>query len=466
MALLLTGCAPPRTLTETERPAETAAEVAWQRDLPLAGGVITTEEVAVTYTAAEDGDLTLVGLSTADGSTVWEHEAGRGAVRPSSSAIEPVAFSDDDASYVAFLEPDSRSTSTRLSENRVAVADISTGEIVARMPDRRWVSSSPVRCGDRAAACLWVYDDDHYYRAYFGANSSRLQEHPHQIDELGGDISAEYLDDGDWALSRVSDGESLWRVRVSELPGTRDWPDLSVSTPPEETPWRPIALRYGSVFRKTLESRDTVDLQDQSTYLLDADTGEALWWGSGYAYRCPYDFLIAGVRCRATGVEHLTGDGPNEYEDFDLTLEGFADDGSTTWTLPLGADATPLTTEPPDSFSSAVVVPTADGALLLDPATGEVRDVPETWTYLCGESTEIGHRLHWDAEEPEEDTWVGGRVYTTCAADGTEVGGPPSEAAVLEVGASTGTVTLVSHPGRLVAYDVAEPDEDGGADAA
>lgn len=142
--------------------------MAWQRDLPVTGGVVTTEEVAVTYTAAADGELTLLGLSTADGSTLWEHEAGRGAVRPSSAAIEPVAFSDDDGTYVAFLEPDTRNSSTRLSENRVAIAEIDTGEIVARTPERRWVYSSPVACADRPAACLGVYDDGSYHRAYFG----------------------------------------------------------------------------------------------------------------------------------------------------------------------------------------------------------------------------------------------------------------------------------------------------------
>lgn len=434
--------------------------MAWQRDLPVTGGVVTTEEVAVTYTAAADGELTLLGLSTADGSTLWEHEAGRGAVRPSSAAIEPVAFSGDDATYVAFLEPDTRNTSTRLSQNRVAIADITTGEIVARTPEHQWVSSSPVHCEDRPAACLWVSDGDHYYRGYFGAESTRLQEHPQQIDEHGGDISAEYLDGGDWALSRVTDGESLWRVRVSDLPGTADWPDLSVSTPAEETPWRPIALSYSSVFRKTLESLEAVDLQDQSAYLLDADTGETLWWGTGYAYRCPYDFLVAGVRCRATGTAHLSDGGPPEYEDLDLTLEGFADDGSTTWTLPLGADATPLTTEPPDSFSTEVVVPTVDGALLLDPATGETRDVPEGWTYLCGHTAELDNSVRWDVDEPSEDTWLGGRLYTTCAANGSAIDQPPSEAAVLAVGADSRTVTLVPHPGRLVAYAVTEPDGD------
>lgn len=459
MALLLTGCTLPRTSTEVQRPAEIPAPVAWQRELPVTGGVVTTEDVAVTYTADEDGVLTLVGLSTGDGSTVWEHEAGRGAVRPSTSSIEPVAFSDDDGAYVAFLEPDTPSTSTRFSENRVAIADIDTGEIVARTPEKHPVYSSPVQCADRAAACLWVYDGS-YHRAYFGPDSSQLQEHPQQIDEHGGDIAAQHLDGGDWDLSRVTDGDVLWTVRVSELPGTSGWPDLSVSTPPEEAPWRPIALRHASVFRDdTVETQDAVDLEDQSLYLLDADTGEVLWWGSEQAYLCPFDFLVAGVRCRATGVEHLAEGGPNEYEDLELTLEGFADDGSTTWELPLGGDATPLTTEPPEGLGSEVVVPTANGALLLDPVTGDTRAAPEDWTTLCGQSAEFDHRLHWDASEPAEDTWVGGRVYTTCTADGTEIDGPPSEAAVLAVGADSRSVTLVTQPGRLVAYDVTEPDE-------
>lgn len=426
----------------------------------MTGGVVTTEDVAVTYTAAEDGELTLVGLSTADGSTVWEHEAGRGAVRPSSSTIEPVAFGDDDGTYVAFLEPDTPNTSTRISENRVAIAEIDTGEIVARSPERRWVYSSPVECADRAAACLWVYDDGSYHRAYFGPGSSQLQEHPEQIDDYGGDMFAQYLGDGDRDLSRVVDGETLWTVRISDLPGTSDWPDLSVGTPPAETPWRPITLRYSAEFRdEVLEPLDAVDMADQATYLLDAETGEVLWWGAGYAYRCPYGFLNAGVRCQATGVEHLSDHGPDEYSDLDLTLEGFADDGSTTWSLPLGADATPLSAEPPESFSSEVLVPTADGGLLLDPATGDTRAVPETWTYLCAESAEFGNSVRWHVDEPEEDTWVGGRVYTTCAADGTAVDRPPSEAAVLAAGADSRTVTLVPHPGRLVAYDVTEAEE-------
>ena len=466
-ALLLSGCTLPRTITEAQRPAQTPAEVVWERELPVVGGVVTTENVAVTYTATEDGELTLVGLSTADGSTVWEHEAGRGAVRPSASKIEPVAFSDADGSYVAFLEPDTPSTSTRLSENRVAIVEIDSGRIVARSPERRWVSPSPVACADRPAACLWVYDDGRYYRAYFGPGSSRLHEHPQQIDEHGGDMFTQYLSGGDWDLSRAVDGETLWTERISNLPGTSDWPDLSVGTPPVETPWRPITLSYSAEFRKdTLHSLDSVDLADQATYLLDAETGGVLWWGSGYAYDCPYDFLNAGVRCQATGVAHLTDHGPNEYSDLDLTLEGFADDGSTTWTLPLGDEASPLTAEPPENFGSELIVPTSDGGLLLDPASGDTREVPADWTFLCGETATIEHRLRWDVDEPEEDTWVGGRVYTTCAADGTQIDGPPSEAAVLSAGADSRTVTLVSHPGRLVAYDVTETDEEPAADAA
>ena len=439
--------------------------MAWQRDLPVTGGVVTTEEVAVTYTAAADGELTLLGLSTADGSTLWEHEAGRGAVRPSSAAIEPVAFSDDDGTYVAFLEPDTRNSSTRLSENRVAIAEIDTGEIVARTPERRWVYSSPVACADRPAACLGVYDDGSYHRAYFGPGSSQLQEHPRQVDESGGDMATQSLDEGDWNLSRVVDDDTLWTVRISDLPGTSDWPDLSVGTPPEETPWRPISLRYSSEFQKdALHPLDSLDMADQATYLLDAETGDVLWWGSGYAYTCPYDFLNAGVRCRATGVEHLSDHGPSEYSGLDLTLEGFADDGSTTWTLPLGADPTPLTTEPPNSFSSEVLVPTADGGLLVDPATGDTRDVPEGWTYLCAESAKFDNSVRWDVDEPEEDTWLGGQLYTTCAADGTALDQPPSEAAVLAVGADSRTVTLVPHPGRLVAYAVTDTDTDADAD--
>lgn len=434
--------------------------MAWERELPVTGGVVTTEEVAVTYTAAADGELTLVGLSTADGSTLWEHEAGRGAVRPSSAAIEPAAFNDDDGSYVAFLEPDTPNTSTRLSENRVAIAEIDTGEILARTPERRWVSSSPVACADRPAACLWVSDDDGYHRAYVGPGSAQLQEHPQQVSDYGGDMTTQYLGDGELDLSRMVDDSALWTVRISDLPGTSDWPDLSVGTPPADTPWRPIALRYSSEFQKeALRSLDSVDLADQAAYLLDAETGEVLWWGPGYAYDCPYDFVNAGVRCRATGVEHLTEGGPSEYSDLDLTLEGFADDGSTTWSLPLGADATPLSAEPPGSFSSDVLVPTADGGLLVDPATGDTRDVPESWTYLCAESAELGNSVRWDVDEPEEDTWVGGRVFTTCAADGSAIDRPPSEAAVLAVGADSRTVTLVPHPGRLVAYDVTATGE-------
>ncbi|HIZ34497.1 MAG TPA: hypothetical protein H9815_01865 [Candidatus Ruania gallistercoris] len=426
----------------------------------MTGGLVTTEDVAVTYTAAEDGELTLVGLSTADGSTVWEHEAGRGAVRPSSSAIEPVGFRNDDGVYVAFLEPGTPNTSTRLAENRVAIVEIDTGEIVARSPERRWIDRSPVACADRPAACLWVYDDESYYRAYFGPDSSRLQEHPQQVDEYGGDMTTQYLGDGDRDLSRVVDGDTVWTVRISDLPGTSDWPDLSVGTPPAETPWRPISLRYSAELGKDgLQSLDSVDLADDVTYLLDAETGEVLWWGSGYVYDCPYDFLNAGVRCRATGVEHLTEGGPNEYSDLDLTLEGFAEDGSTLWSLPLGADATPLSAEPPESFTSEVLVPTTGGGLLVDPTTGDTRDVPEGWTSLCAESAEFGSSLRWDVDEPEEDSWVGGRVYTTCAADGSAIAGPPSEAAVLATGADSGTVTVVPHPGRLVAYDVTAHDD-------
>lgn len=456
MALLLTGCALPRTLTETERPAETPAEVAWQRDLPLAGGVITTDEVAVTYTATEDGELTLLGLSTADGSTVWEHEAGRGAVQPSLSRIQPAAFSDENGVYVGFLEEDTRSTSTRHSSNRVSIVDVATGEIVARTTERTWIYTSPEECADRPAVCMRVYDGDRPFRAYLGVESTDLLEHPQQASAREGDVTAQSHSDGDWTVSRLPGGGSEWSVRLSALPGVPPHAHLRMTTPAQDSPWRLIETRDAAVVHgKEVEYREVVDLRDHHLYLLDADTGDVLWWGSGYVYSCPYDLLIAGVRCAASGVEHRI-DGPNEYENLDLTLEGFADDGSTAWTLPLGADALPLTAQSPSSFSEELLVPTNDGVLLLDPTTGGTRTVPATWTYLCGQQAEIGHRFHWDSEMPAEDTWFGGALYTACAADGTESDGPPSEAAVVEVGAGAGTVTLVSHPGRLVAYDITD----------
>src|SRR5699024_2709964 len=47
----------------------------------------------------------------------------------------------------------------------------------------------------------------------------------------------------------------------------------------------------------------------------------------------------------------------------------------------------------------------------------------------------------------------GGSLYSVCTADGTEIDGPPSVAAVRAAGVQRGTVTIVAHPGRLVAYE-------------
>lgn len=452
--LLATGCALPRTAATTLRDAEIPAEVVWERDLPVVGGVVATEDVAVTYIAADDGTLTLVGLSTADGSTLWQHEAGRGAVRPSLSEIRPAVFSDSNGVYVGFLEEDSRSTSTSRSVNRVAIVDVDSGEIVARTSERTWVYTSPERCLDRAAVCMKVVDGGRHFRAYFTATSTRLRKHPQQESAHAGDVAVRFVDEGDWDVFRVSDEETLWTLRLSELPGASRELDVRLTMPPEETPWRQIGTRdSGGISIEDSEDPDTLDLAKQNLYLLDAGSGEVLWWGSGYAYTCPHDYLVAGVRCRATGVEHVVDGGPNDYQDLDLVLEGFDVDGVTTWELPLGDDQSALAPGPP-SLGSDLVVPTRGGALLLDPATGATRPVPATWTYLCGEEAEIGHVLHWDVAEPEEDTWLGGTVYTTCRADGTEIEGAPSVAAVRAVGVGVGNVTLVAHPRRLVAYEV------------
>src|SRR5690625_6432906 len=69
VAALATGCMLPQQVGTVQHPSEVPAEVVWERDLPVVGNPAVTENVAVVYTADDDGALTLIGLSTLDGST-------------------------------------------------------------------------------------------------------------------------------------------------------------------------------------------------------------------------------------------------------------------------------------------------------------------------------------------------------------------------------------------------------------
>lgn len=456
VAVLLTGCTLPRTITESQRPVETPAEVVWERELPVVGGVVTTHDVVVTYTAADDGELTLMGLSTADGSTVWEHPAGRGAVRPSLSEIEPVAFAWDDQVLVAYLDPDTPQTSTSLSRNTLMVADIGTGEEIEHTKVFSFISS-PEACVDRASVCQWTTHNSGTDRTFLDVDSMELVVHQFQFEGHADHAGVRHIDNSyAYELVRFTDEGTLWTRDVADLPGGSELTDVAVSAPSDESDWLAIGLHDIS---DAEQEGSATDLEEPWLVLLDRQNGDVIWSGAGYARRCPHAFINAGVRCRTTGIRHAPDGEEATFTDLDLTLEGFADDGTTTWTLPLGDEPGPLTGAGPHAPGGRLIVTTSEGSLLLDPDSGDTMPVPESWTFLCGEPAEFTNTVSWDVDEPEEDTWTGGSLYSTCAADGTELDRPPSVAAVRAAGVDTGAVTVVAHPGRLVAYDVTDPDD-------
>ncbi len=445
----------PRELGAAQRPAETAAEVVWERELPVVSGVVATEDVAVVYTATEEGALTLVGVSTQDGSPLWEHPAGRGAVRPSLSEITPTVFVRDDQVLVAYLEPDPPASSTSLARNSLIIADLETGETVGQTEDL-YFSSSPERCSDRPSVCVWAAHDGRFDRAFLDLDTMTLRTHPYQFQDHSGTSGVEAAEHSSgWQLVHATDDGS-WTRAVADLPGGSDVTSLSAAIPGDDVDWLAVILRDLSGQGPEATS---VALAEDTMMLLDAESGEVVWSGEGYARECPTVYLNAGVRCRASGVKNLDG-GDDVYADLDLTLEGFTADGRTTWTLPLGADPGPLTGAGPSAPGDWLVLTTAEGTVLLDPDSGRTMPVPTGWTFLCGQTAEVPTSVHWDIEEPEEDTWSGGTLYSVCTADGTEIDGPPSLAAVHAEGVQSGAVTIVAHPGRLVAYDVADEEDE------
>lgn len=456
VAALATGCMLPQQVGTVQHPSAMPAEVVWERDLPVVGNPAVTENVAVVYTADDDGALTLIGLSTLDGSTLWEEPAGRGAVRPSLSEITPTAFVQDDRPLVAYLDPDTPHSSTSLSLNQLVLADLETGETIGQTDILRFISS-PEPCADRASVCVWVTHSGGTDRTFLDVESMELRIHPYQFQGHAGQSGVQHIDSSDaYELVRFTDEGTLWTRDVDDLPGGSELTDIAVSVPPHDVGWLAIGLHDVS---GTGAAEDDVRLNDQALVLLDRDSGELIWSGEGYALDCPNSYLNAGVRCSATGVQRNSDDEISSYSDLDLTLEGFTEDGTTTWTLPLGEAPGPLAGAGPSVPGDWLVLTTAEDTVLLDPDTGRTIPVPTEWTFLCGETAAIEHSVHWDIEEPEEDTWSGGSRYSVCTADGTEIDGPPSVAAVRADGVQHGNVTIVAHPGRLVAYDVTDEEQ-------
>lgn len=456
VAALATGCMLPQQVGTVQHPSAMPAEVVWERDLPVVGNPAVTENVAVVYTADDDGALTLIGLSTLDGSTLWEEPAGRGAVRPSLSEITPTAFVQDDRPLVAYLDPDTPHSSTSLSLNQLVLADLETGETIGQSDILRFISS-PEPCADRASVCVWVTHSGGTDRTFLDVESMELRIHPYQFQGHAGQSGVQHIDSSDaYELVRFTDEGTLWTRDVDDLPGGSELTDIAVSVPPHDVDWLAIGLHDVS---GTGAAEDDVRLNDQALVLLDRDSGELIWSGEGYALDCPNSYLNAGVRCSATGVQRNSNDETSSYSDLDLTLEGFTEDGTITWTLPLGEAPGPLAGAGPSVPGDWLVLTTAEDTVLLDPDTGRTIPVPTEWTFLCGETAAIEHSVHWDIEEPEEDTWSGGSRYSVCTADGTEIDGPPSVAAVRADGVQHGNVTIVAHPGRLVAYDVTDEEQ-------
>ncbi|WP_022918919.1 PQQ-binding-like beta-propeller repeat protein [Ruania albidiflava] len=467
---LAAACTMPQAVDHVPQAAEIPAEVVWERDLPVVGNPAVTDDVAVVYTADDDGALTLVGVSTVDGSTLWEHPAGRGAVRPSLSEITPTAFVRDDRPLVAYLDPDTPHSSTSLSLNQLVLADLETGETIGETDVLRFISS-PELCADRASVCVWVTHSGGTDRTFLDVESMELRIHPYQFQGHAGQSGVQHIDgSGAYELVRFTDEGTLWAREVEDLPGGSELTDIAVSVPEHDVDWLAIGLHDVS---GSGVAEDDVRLDDQALVLLDRDSGELIWSGEGYALDCPNTYLNAGVRCSATGVQHNSSAEAASYSDLDVTLEGFTEDGTTTWTLPLGDAPGPLAGAGPSVPGDRLVLTTAEDTVLLDPDSGHTMPVPADWTFLCGETAAIEHSVHWDIEEPEEDTWSGGQPLLgvhgrrdrdrrsavggrspsrRCAARDRDDRRPPWPAGGLRGGTDTGTHILLTwgHEGAVV----------------
>lgn len=206
---------------------------------------------------------------------------------------------------------------------------------------------------------------------------------------------------------------------------------------------------------KRFELGEKVEVDYRSRYLtvgIDGRTGEQLWKRKGASAGCPLIPSSPAVEARTLCV--LGGASVNvkgrEPRDKGLTVELQGIDprtGDVAWRHSLnGASAQSVYADgkaPLAPFGR--VLSASDGAVALDMRSGELQEVSADTALLC-------------TAGPDRVTVYGvprtaGTLYRTCAADGSDAPGRPSEFGVSAIEAEGG-LRLVSMPGRVVAYAV------------
>lgn len=204
---------------------------------------------------------------------------------------------------------------------------------------------------------------------------------------------------------------------------------------------------------KRFERGEKVEVDYRSRYLtvgIDGRTGEQLWKRKGASAGCPLIPSVPAVEGRTLCV--VGGASVNvkgrEARDKGLTVELQGIDprtGDVAWRHRLdGASAQSVYADGKAPLAPfGLVVPASDGAVALDMRSGDLEEVSDDTALLC-------------TAGPDRVTVYGvpratGTLYRTCAPDGSDAPGPPSEFGVSAVEAKGG-LRLVSMPGRVVAY--------------
>lgn len=443
------------------------AEIAWTAKLDVIGQPVEAGPALLVLSKASRGTVELVSLDAKTGRTNFRMPFHPGGM-PAGMAMTPRATETDAGRHLAVL----RRYDLDAAGPALVAVDVRTGAIVASTPT---AVDDYDACSDGTDVCWSGFESrpgamvegpfGTFRDVIPGSAPSRWDLETGRVRESGQEgaqkIGSELYFAGEGRTSvvmRQKGTRIIWSQSTSLAVTSGADPrygwnfnldqDSNVYVGGLGRPFAPKLI-------KRFERGEKVELDYRSRYLtvgIDGRTGEQLWRRKGASAGCPLIPSVPAVEGRTLCV--VGGASVNvkgrEARDKGLAVELQGIDprtGDVAWRHRLvGASAQSVYADGEAPLAPfGLVLPASDGAVALDMRSGDLQEVSDDTALLC-------------TAGPDRVTVYGvprltGMPYRTCAPDGSDAPGPPSEFGVSAVEAEGG-LRLVSMPGKVVAYRV------------